>query len=209
MVEKAKPVLPDLDEKNLESDPILQFKEWYDVAIAAGVPQHDAMTLATASSEGVPSARMVLLKQADERGFVFYTNYNSRKGKELASNDHAALVFFWVELNRSVRIEGSVSRVSAEESDAYFATRPRDSQLSSLASTQSEPVESREALDATFDKLKRGYEGKTIDRPEHWGGYRLQPSRIEFWQARFARLNDRVLYELQEDKTWTMKRLSP
>lgn len=209
MTKKEKPELPDLDEHILDADPIKQFNRWYGDAIAAGVPQYDAMTLATASSEGIPAARMVLLKKADERGFVFYTNYQSRKGKELASNTHAALVFFWPELNRSVRIEGLVSKVSAEESDAYFATRPRESQLSSLTSAQSEAVESREALDAAFDELKRRHEGEAITRPAHWGGYRVKPSRIEFWQARFARLNDRVLYELQSDGTWILKRLSP
>lgn len=207
MDKKKKSQLPDLDENVLIDDPITQFKEWY--RVAAAVPQSDAMTLATVSADGAPSARMVLLKQVDDRGFVFFTNYNSRKGKELASNAHVALVFFWAELNRSIRIEGTVSRIAAEESDAYFASRPRDGQLSSLTSAQSMPVKNREALDAMFDTLRQQYEGKTIPRPEHWGGYRVKPERIEFWQARFARLNDRIEYVLQADGAWKKQRLQP
>jgi len=167
------------------------------------------MTVATASPDGRPSARMVLLKLADQRGFVFYTNYDSRKGRELADNPHAALVFFWAELNRSVRVEGSVEKLNAEESDAYFTTRPRDGQLSSVTSAQSEPVASREELDTRFADLKERYEGKEIPRPAHWGGYRLRPVRIEFWQQRFARLNDRVEYARQPDGTWKKTRLCP
>lgn len=198
-----------LDENNLGSNPIAEFRAWYAAAGSAGVPAHDAMTVATASPDGKPSARMVLLKQADQRGFVFYTNYESRKGQELADNPHAALVFYWAELNRSVRVEGTVEKLSAEESDAYFATRPRDGQLSSVTSSQSEPVGSREELDRRFDELKRKYEGKPIERPTHWGGYRLKPARIEFWQQRFARLNDRVEFVLQQDGAWKKTRLCP
>lgn len=201
--------IPDLDEHILDPDPIKQFQHWYADAGAAHLPQHDAMTLATATPNGQVSARVVLFKQVDEQGFVFYTNYNSRKGRELAANSSAALVFLWKELNRSIRIEGKVARITAAESDAYFATRPRESQLSSLTSHQSEVVPSREYIDKQFDDLRAQYEGKPIPRPAHWGGYRVTPHAIEFWQHRFARLNDRVLYELQSGGIWTMKRLSP
>ncbi|MFN0157303.1 MAG: pyridoxamine 5'-phosphate oxidase [Bacteroidota bacterium] len=201
--------IPDLDEHILDPDPIKQFQHWFVDATAAQLPQYDAMTLATATPKGQVSARVVLLKQVDERGFVFYTNYNSRKGRELAANSSAALVFLWKELNRAVRIEGKITKISAEESDAYFATRPRESQLSSLTSHQSEVVPSREYIDKQFDDLRAQYEGKPIPRPAHWGGYRVTPHAIEFWQHRFARLNDRVLYELQTGGVWTMKRLSP
>ncbi len=202
-------VIPDLDEHILDLDPIKQFQRWYADAIAAQLPQYDAMTLATATPSGQVSARVVLLKQVDERGFVFYTNYNSRKGRELAANSSAALVFLWKEINRAVRIEGKATKVSPEESDAYFATRPRESQLSSLTSHQSEVVPSRAYIDKQFDDLRAQYEGKPIPRPAHWGGYRVTPHAIEFWQHRFARLNDRVLYELQSGGAWMMKRLSP
>ena len=206
---RGEPQLRELDEHHVHADPIRQFQEWYDEAIAAGIPQCDAMTLATASADGVPSARIVLLKKADENGFVFYTNYQSRKGRELDSNPRAALVFFWAGHNRSVRIEGTVGRVSASESGAYFATRPRDGQLSSLTSNQSDEVGNRATLDETFDALKKRFEGKPIPRPDYWGGYRLKPARIEFWQARFARLNDRVEYTLQPDGLWKKRRLQP
>jgi pyridoxamine 5'-phosphate oxidase len=140
---------------------------------------------------------------------VFYTNYDSRKGKELSANPAAALVFFWEEVNRSVRVEGNVTKLSPDESDEYFATRPRDGQLSSLTSSQSEVVESREVLDKRFEELKEKYEGKTIPRPSYWGGYRVYPHRIEFWQQRFARLNDRIEYQRSNDGTWLMRRLQP
>lgn len=202
-------LFPPLDEHDLGPDPIQVFRAWYDAAASAGVPQHDAMALATASADGAPSARMVLLKEADERGFVFYTNYASRKGRDLAANPRAALVFFWPGHDRSVRVEGTVARLLGEESDAYFAARPRDGQLSSLASAQSEPVAGREALDRRFDELRRQYETEPIPRPAGWGGYRLTPVRIEFWQARFARLNDRVEYRRREDGSWEKRRLAP
>jgi pyridoxamine 5'-phosphate oxidase len=140
---------------------------------------------------------------------VFYTNYNSRKGRELAANPVAALVFFWPEFHRQVRVEGAVSKVSVEESEAYFRSRPRDGQLSSLTSAQSEIVDSRSVLDVSFEDLRNKYEGMPVPRPPHWGGYRLAPERMEFWQARFARLNDRVLYELQQNGTWLIRRLAP
>jgi len=201
--------VPDLDDHVLDADPIKQFKLWYDEAVRAGVPQADAMALATATRDGSPSARMVLLKAVDVRGFVFYTSGVSRKGQELAINPRSALIFFWAELNRQVRIEGAVTRVSSEESDAYFVTRPLDSQLSSLTSFQSEPIASRAELDLRFEQLKQQYERRPIPRPPSWGGYRVQPEFIEFWQSRFARLNDRILYTHQQDGTWARTRLQP
>ena len=202
-------ILPALNDGVLHPDPIKQFKEWYDVAVKGNVKQPDAMTLATATKDGKPSARTVLLKNVDQQGFVFYTKYESRKGRELSANPYGALVFFWNDIDRAARIEGSLTRISPEESDAYFATRPREGQLSSLTSLQSRVVASRAELDARYEKLKQEYEGKKIPRPSSWGGFRLKPASIEFWQQRFARLNDRILYELQADGSWTMKRLAP
>jgi pyridoxamine 5'-phosphate oxidase len=201
--------IPDLGDHVLDADPIKQFELWFDEAGRAGVPQADAMALATATRDGSPSARMVLLKAVDDQGFVFYTSSVSRKGQELAINPRAALIFFWAELNRQVRIEGAVTRVSAEESDAYFVTRPIDSQLSSLTSSQSEPIASRADLDLRFEQLKQQYERRPIPRPPSWGGYRVKPESIEFWQSRFARLNDRILYTYRQDGTWARTRLQP
>lgn len=203
------PFPPPLDEHILDPDPVVQFHRWFKDALAGGAPQPEAMTLATATKEGVPSARVVLLKLADAKGFVFYTNYRSRKGRELEHNPVAALCFFWPELTRSVRVEGTVSRVSLEESEEYFSSRPPEGQLSSLTSAQSEPISGREELDRRYDLLAKQYEGKAIPRPEHWGGYRVSPNTIEFWQHRFARLNDRVLYTLGPDGQWSMQRLQP
>jgi pyridoxamine 5'-phosphate oxidase len=205
----SEPKLPPLVEKNLNLDPIKQFERWLDDAVGAKIPQAESMTLATATKKGVPSARMVLLKHVDAKGFVFYTNYKSQKGKELAENPRASLVFYWEELHRQVRIEGTVSKVSSQESDAYFQTRPRESQISAHASAQSEVIWSRDELDRRFEELQKKFEGQTIPRPPHWGGYRLKPTRIEFWQSGYARLNDRILYELQKDGSWRMKRLAP
>ena len=200
--------LPELLDENLNRDPILQFQDWFREAREAAVPDAEAMTLATVSSDGKPSARVVLMKRVDGRGFVFFTNYESRKGRELDSNPAAALLFYWEKLGRQVRVEGKVGRIPAEESDLYFASRPRENQLSSLASSQSRPVE-RHALDREFEELARTYAGKPIPRPGYWGGYCLKPTRMEFWQRRFARLNDRILYEMSAEGTWTKKRLAP
>jgi pyridoxamine 5'-phosphate oxidase len=205
----SEPNLPPLIEKNVDPNPIKQFQQWLDEAVGAKIPQAVSMTLATATKKGVPSARMVLLKHIDAEGFVFYTNYKSQKGKELAENPHASLVFYWEELHRQVRIEGTVSRVSPEESDAYFQTRPRESQISAHASAQSEVIGSRGELDRRFEELQRKFEGQAVPRPPHWGGYRLKPTRIEFFQSRFARLNNRILYERRSDGSWTIKRLAP
>lgn len=199
----------ELDEKSVDSNPINLFRRWFDEAIASGSRLPDAMTLATATKDGKPSARMVLLKQVDDEGFVFYTNYRSSKAKELEENPQAALVFYWTQLDRQVRVEGSVERVSAAESDEYFKTRPRESQLGAAASPQSEVIESREVLEKNFRELDELYRDRPIDRPAHWGGYRLKPERIEFWQNRIGRLHDRILYELQTDGSWAISRLAP
>jgi len=198
-----------LDDGVLGPDPIRQFEDWYRIAVDAGLKQPDAMTLATATKEGMPSARTVLLKEVTHRGFVFYSNYRSRKGKELAENPFAALVLHWVELDRAVRVEGPVTMLTAEESDAYFSSRPREGQLSSLASHQGEVVPDRRTVDFRFDEVAKKYEGKNIPRPRHWGGYRLSPERIEFWQHRFARMNDRILYTRKAGDRWLIQRISP
>ena len=197
-----------LDEKTIDRDPIRQFQTWLNEAFAAKLPLAEAMTLATATPDGKPSARMVLLKQVDHDGFVFYTNYNSTKARQLDANPYAALVFFWVQFDRQVRVEGSISKTSAEESRAYFSTRPRESQIGAWASEQSEEIASRAALEERAVELEKQYGGRDIDCPEHWGGYRLKPERIEFWKSRIGRLHDRILYQRQGD-SWTITRLAP
>jgi pyridoxamine 5'-phosphate oxidase len=197
-----------IDEKTVDADPSNLFQRWLDEAIAAGIHLPEAMTLATATSDGKPSARLVLLKQIDERGFVFFTNYNSPKARDLDSNPQAALVFYWPQFERQVRVEGTIERTSAAESDAYFKTRPRESQIGALASPQSEVIASREFLEQQAVELTKHYEDREVDRPAHWGGYRLRPERIEFWKGRPSRLHDRILYERRGD-TWSIKRLAP
>jgi pyridoxamine 5'-phosphate oxidase len=169
----------------------------------------EAMTLATADSDGRPSARMVLLKSFDDSGFVFYTNYNSRKARELDANPYAALVIYWAQLDCQIRIEGQVSRVSKRESDAYFQSRPRDSQIGALASPQSEVIGSREELETRARELEVFHGNRRIKRPDNWGGYRLETARIEFWKGRPSRLHDRILYERRDDGEWTIQRLAP
>ena len=198
-----------IDERTVDRDPLKLFQRWLDEAMASGIHLPEAMTLATSTAEGKPSARLVLLKQADETGFVFYTNYNSMKARELDANPQAALVFYWPHLERQVRVEGNVKRTSAGESDAYFQTRQRESQIGALASPQSEVIASREALQQKVDELEKLYDGREVERPAHWGGYRLQPERIEFWKGRPGRLHDRILYERQSDGFWSIKRLAP
>ena len=198
-----------LDEREVDRDPISLFRRWFDEAKAAGLPMPEAMTLATASSGGIPSARLVLLKQVDDDGFVFYTNYKSRKALELEANPFAALVFYWPQLDYQIRIEGSVARTSAPESDEYFQTRPRESQIGAHASPQSEVIPSRETLEQRFAELEQLYRDRVIERPPHWGGYRVRPERIEFWKARPGRLHDRLCYERQSDGTWRQVRLAP
>jgi pyridoxamine 5'-phosphate oxidase len=198
-----------IDEKTVDRDPLPLFQRWLYEAKATGIHLAEAMTLATSTPDAKPSARLVLLKQADERGFVFYTNYNSMKARELDSNPQAALVFYWPQLERQVRIEGKVERISADESDEYFKTRPRESQIGALASPQSEVIASRDVLQQKADELEKLYEGREVNRPEHWGGYRLQPERIEFWKGRPSRLHDRIDYKRQADGSWIINRLAP
>jgi len=198
-----------LDERHVDRNPIQLFKRWFDDAMASGSRLPDAMTLATASKDGKPSARMVLLKEVDNDGLVFYTNYNSQKARELEENPRAALVLYWVQLDRQIRVEGTVERISAAESDEYFRTRPRESQLGALASPQSEIVASREVLEQRFRELEEIYRNREVERPAHWGGFRLRPERIEFWQNRSGRLHDRIVYERQSADSWTIRRLAP
>src|ERR1700730_16155278 len=198
-----------LDEKLVDRNPVELFQRWFNEAIAAGLPLPEAMTLATSTTDGRPSARMVLLKQVDENGFVFFTNYQSPQALDLDSNPQAALVFYWPQLDRQVRVEGTVTRTSPGESDQYFQTRPRESQIGALASPQSEVISSREVLQQRAEELEQTYEGREVERPAHWGGYRLTPERVEFWKSRIGRLHDRILYERVADVSWTIKRLAP
>jgi pyridoxamine 5'-phosphate oxidase len=196
-----------LNEADVSADPYTQFQRWFDEALRAELPMVNAMTLATVGADGAPSARIVLLKGIDHNGFVFYTNYMSRKGRELAGNPRAALVFHWTDLEREVRIDGSVEKVTAAESDEYFASRPLGSRHAAIASPQSEVVASRAVLEARFNAAAADH-GEAAPRPTHWGGYRVLPTSIEFWQGRPSRLHDRLLYTRQGDR-WTIVRLAP
>ena len=201
--------LESLDEGLIDRNPISQFQGWFDDAISAKLPMPDAMSLATVTPDGRPTARMVLLKQVDADGFVFFTNYQSSKARQLEINPYAALVFYWPQFERQVRVEGKVEKTSAEESATYFKTRPRESQIGAWASPQSEVISAREVLEQRAHELAEQYCDREIDCPAHWGGFRLRPDRIEFWKGRVGRLHDRILYELQPDDTWTIKRLAP
>lgn len=196
-----------LNEADVAAEPYTQFQRWFDEALRAELSTPNAMTLATVAADGAPSARIVLLKGVDHGGFVFYTNYHSRKGRELAANPRAALVFHWTELEREVRIEGTVARVSAAESDEYFASRPLPSRHAAIASPQSEVIAGRAALESRFAAAAADH-GETAPRPAHWGGYRLLPVAVEFWQGRPSRLHDRLQYALTGDR-WAIRRLAP
>jgi pyridoxamine 5'-phosphate oxidase len=198
-----------LDPATADPDPIRQFQSWFREAEATRMREPTAMTLATATPDGRPSARIVLLKAVDDRGFVFFTNYQSRKGGELERNPWAALVFYWGDLERQVRVEGRVEKVSDEESDAYFKSRPRGSQIGAWASEQSRPLESRLDLEQRAEAIAATYHGREIPRPPHWGGFRLSPVSIELWQGKLDRLHDRLVYSRDEAGGWTRSRLSP
>lgn len=197
-----------LDEREIAPDPIDQFVIWFEEAVASGLPEPNAMTLATATADGRPSARIVLLKGIDERGFVFYSNYQSRKGRELAANPFAALAFHYPTLERQVRVEGRVALVSGEESDAYYLSRPIGSRLGAWASHQSEVVADRATLDRRLAELEQAALITPPPRPEHWGGYRVVPDSIEFWQGRPNRMHDRLRYQRSEGR-WIVQRLEP
>ena len=196
-----------LSEAQTERDPLRQFERWFEDALRAKLPLPNAMTLATVTPSGAPSARIVLLKGVEKGGFVFYTNYLSRKGQELEKQARACLLLLWSDLERQVRIDGIVEKVTAAESDAYYATRPLGARLSAWASAQSTPVPSRKVLEQSMEEVKRKH-GEKPERPPHWGGYRVSPSEIEFWQGRADRLHDRLVYRRKDD-TWKIERLSP
>ena len=197
-----------LSEHEVDADPIRQFAHWFDAALAAEISEPNAMNLATIGKLGRPSARIVLLKDFDARGFTWYTNYSSRKGQDLLEHPYAAITFHWGELERQIRIEGTVERVTDEENDSYFTIRPIKSRLGAIASAQSMPIASRELLEKQFEEASEKF-GETPPRPAHWGGYRLKPDLLEFWQGRRSRLHDRVLYTLAPNGMWQRSRLQP
>jgi len=197
-----------LSESDVEVDPILQFKKWFSDAVSAQLYEPNVMTFATADSDGKPSARIVLLKGFNEHGFVFYTNYESKKSQDLIENPQAALVFFWAELERQVRVEGIVSKVDKEVSKAYFHSRPIGSQIGAIASPQSAVITDRSILENKVSALTEQYEGKEIPLPDNWGGYLVEPKHIEFWQGRSSRLHDRIIYDFVES-AWKINRLAP
>ncbi|NJL00584.1 MAG: pyridoxamine 5'-phosphate oxidase [Spirulinaceae cyanobacterium SM2_1_0] len=198
-----------LSEAEADTEPLPQFQRWLEAAIAAQVPEPNAMTLATATPEGRVTARIVLLKGLDERGLVFYTNYNSRKAAQLSANPYGALVFWWSELERQVRFEGPITPIAAAESDAYFQSRPLGSRLGAWASPQSQAIADRTVLEQRLQALEAKYAEGQVPRPPHWGGFRLQPETVEFWQGRPNRLHDRLAYTRQADGSWQRQRLAP
>lgn len=197
-----------LDEKDVDANPVIQFSKWFREAVDAKVNEPNAMTLSTATIDGKPSSRILLLRNFNEEGFVFYTNYKSRKGEEISRNPNAALLFFWPELERQVRIEGILTKQTAEESDLYFSSRPRASKLGAWTSAQSKVVASRKVLDEEYEKISKKYPDEQVPRPEYWGGYVLRPQSVEFWQGRPGRLHDRILYT-EQNKSWKIERLAP
>jgi pyridoxamine 5'-phosphate oxidase len=198
-----------LNEEDIDRDPIRQFRSWFEAALAAELPEPNAMTLATSTREGVPSARIVLLKGYDEQGFVFFTNYESQKGRELAENPNVALVLFWPAMERQIRITGTVGKVDREESEFYFHGRAFGSQVGAWASKQSEVLRNREELDQRFGELMTRYAKQVVPLPPYWGGFRVRPVMLEFWQARLNRLHDRFRYTRVGEQEWKRERLSP
>ena len=201
--------LQSFSEKEALADPFAQFGKWWKEALDAGVDEANAMTLATASADGMPDARIVLLKGFDDKGFTFFTNYHSSKGQQLLENPRACLVFFWRELERQIRLSGLVVPVSDQESDEYFNSRPEGSRIGAWASPQSEVIDDRAWLEQNEQKIREDFLDGKISRPPHWGGYRIRPTRIEFWQGRPNRLHDRILYSLQRNGSWKIERLAP
>ncbi len=197
-----------LDKKDVNVDPVLQFEKWFKEAVDSKVNDPNAMGISTVAADGKPSSRIVLLRNFDKNGFIFYTNYNSKKGTDISENPHAALLFFWPELERQVRIEGILRKQTPEESTAYFSSRPRESKLGAWTSEQSKPIADRNVLDKAYEESSKKFPGEEVPRPEYWGGYVLAPDRIEFWQGRASRLHDRILYTF-ENKNWNIERLSP
>ncbi len=198
-----------LTEKEVKQDPIKQFDKWFNEAVTANIHEPNAMTLATATNDGRPSARIVLLKGFNNDGFMFYTNYLSRKGKEMAKNPLVSVVFFWGGLERQVRIEGIIEKLSREQSEAYFHSRPKKSQLGAVASAQSQEIEGRKELEAKMAELEIQYADKEVPKPSYWGGYIIKPRIVEFWQGRRSRLHDRIVYKKIDNNNWKIVRLAP
>ena len=201
--------LQTLSEKDVLADPFAQFGKWWNEATDSGIAEVNAMTLATASSDGMPDARIVLLKGFDEKGFTFFTNYDSSKGRQLLENPRACLVFFWKELERQIRISGLSVTLGSQENDAYFSSRPEGSRIGAWASPQSETIDSRDWLEQNEKKIRERFAAEKIERPPHWGGYQIKPTHMEFWQGRPNRLHDRIRYGLQKNGSWQIERLAP
>ena len=199
----------ELSETSIDKNPLVQFQKWFDEAVTEKIPEPNAFILATSMIDFKPSARVMLLKGVENDSFVFFTNYESRKGKELTWNPYAAMVFLWLPLQRQVRIEGRVEKISMEESEKYFQSRPRESQLGTLASQQSTVIENRNMLEAKYAELEKKYEGKEIPKPDFWGGFKVIPAIVEFWQGRPSRMHDRIRYMHTGENNWLIERLSP